>query len=73
MVPIGEQHRWLFLMSKQHLYHEPQAERIVAVGFLTESDLGVLGQGFRRAYRLQQEHDFDELLAAIDKADRERS
>ncbi|PZU06630.1 MAG: hypothetical protein DI605_18385 [Sphingomonas sp.] len=49
-----------------------QQERIVAVGFLTEHDLGVLGQGFRRAYRLEKEHDFQDLLAAIDRADQRK-
>ena len=44
-------------------------DRIVAVGLLTERDLAVLGQGFRRAYPLNQGHDFDELLQAIDEAE----
>ena len=41
----------------------------MAVGFLTERDLGVLGQGFRRAYRLEQTHDFQSLLEEIDRAE----
>ena len=45
-------------------------DRIVAVGLLTERDLAILGQGFRRAYPLNQGHDFDELLHAIDEAER---
>jgi hypothetical protein len=45
---------------------------VIAVGFLTERDLTVLGQGFRRAYRLQDDDQFHELLLAIDKADRAR-
>ena len=48
-----------------------EREGIVAVGLLTERDLAVLGQGFRRAYRVQEGHDFDELLAAIDRAERQ--
>jgi hypothetical protein len=66
---IGSMARCCLPMSKLHLISEPQAERIVAVGLLTEQDLGVLGQGFRRAYRLQQDHDFHDLIAAIDRAD----
>jgi hypothetical protein len=58
-------------MPKPQPYPEPQ-ERIVAVGLLTEADLSVLGQGFRRAYRLEHDHDFHDLLAAIDRAERER-
>ena len=45
-------------------------DRIVAVGLLTERDLAVLGEGFRRAYPLNDGHDFDELLHAIDEAER---
>jgi hypothetical protein len=56
-------------MSKLQPTPEPRAERIVAVGLLTEQDLGVLGQGFRRAYRLPHDHDFHDLIAAIDHAD----
>lgn len=48
----------------------PDRAKIVAVGLLTEQDLAVLGQGFRRAYRLDEQHDFHELLAAIDAAER---
>ncbi|UAK23247.1 hypothetical protein [Sphingomonas nostoxanthinifaciens] len=47
-----------------------EEHRIVAVGLLTEQDLAVLGQGFRRLYRLKGTHDFDALLSAIDDADR---
>jgi hypothetical protein len=45
-------------------------QRIVAVGLLTEYDLSVLGEGFRRVYRLDQGHDFSELLGRIDDAER---
>ena len=47
----------------------PQAHRVVAVGLLTEYDLSILGQGFKRAYRIDQGHDFHQLLAAIDAAE----
>ena len=45
-------------------------QRIVAVGLLTEQDLSMLGEGFRRIYRLDEHHDFAELLARIDEAER---
>ncbi len=47
-----------------------ESGRIVAIGLLTERDLAVLGEGFRRAYPLNDGHDFDELLRAIDEAER---
>ena len=47
----------------------PDRTQVVAVGLLTERDLAVLGQGFRRAYRLDEHQDFHDLLAAIDAAD----
>jgi len=47
-------------------------QRIVAVGLLTEHDLSLLGQGFRHAYRLDEHHDFGELLARIDAAERDQ-
>jgi hypothetical protein len=46
-------------------------QRIVAVGLLTEHDLSLLGEGFRRAYRLDEAHDFGDLLAEIDAAERD--
>ncbi|HWI84972.1 MAG TPA: hypothetical protein VNT42_01435 [Sphingomonas sp.] len=42
---------------------------MVAIGLLTDFDLSVLGQGFKRAYRLDKSHDFHQLLAAIDAAE----
>lgn len=45
-------------------------QRLVAVGLLTERDLAMLGEGFRRAFRLGEDHDFNDLLAAIDAAER---
>lgn len=43
---------------------------IVAIGLLTQRDLDVLGTGFRRAIPLTGAGDFDDLLAAIDEAER---
>lgn len=50
-----------------------EPEPVVAIGLLTRSDLDVLGQGFRRAYPLDERTDFAELLKAIDEADGRRS
>ena len=44
--------------------------RVVAVGLLTEFDLSVLGQGFKHAYRIDAGHNFSEMIAAIDAAER---
>lgn len=48
-------------------------ERIVAIGLLTQHDLNLLGTGFRRAYPVQEDTDFDDLLRAIDDADKKAS
>lgn len=45
-------------------------ERIVAVGLLTQRDLGVLGPTFDRAWPVEEAPSFSELLRAIDDADR---
>lgn len=60
-------------MSELQPKPEQEQEPIVAVGLLTERDLSVLGQGFRRAYRIPPDpRCFDDLLAAIDRADHKR-
>jgi hypothetical protein len=46
-------------------------ERIVAVGLLTSRDLEVLGPTFDRIWPVEEAPDFEELLRAIDRADRE--
>ena len=46
-------------------------QRITAVGLLAGQDLSILGQGFRRIYRLDEIHDFGDLLARIDAAERD--
>ena len=46
-------------------------ERIVAVGLLTERDLTLLGPTFDRAWPVEEAPAFDELLRAIDQADRQ--
>jgi hypothetical protein len=48
----------------------PEDARIVAVGLLTQHDLNVLGAGFTRAYPVGEDAEFDDLLRAIDEADR---
>lgn len=47
------------------------AERIVAVGLLTTHDLGLLGPTFDRAWPVEEAPSFNELLKAIDEADRQ--
>jgi len=47
------------------------SERIIAIGLLTENDLGRLGPSFRRIYRVEEAPCFADLLRAIDEADRE--
>ena len=46
------------------------AERVVAVGLLTTHDLGLLGPTFDRAWPVEEAPSFNELLKAIDEADR---
>jgi hypothetical protein len=45
-------------------------ERIVAVGLLTQQDLKMLGPAFDRVWPVEQAPSFNELLRAIDEADR---
>jgi hypothetical protein len=44
-------------------------ERIVAVGLLTQRDLGLLGPTFDRIWTVEDAPSFSELLRAIDEAD----
>lgn len=47
-------------------------ERIVAVGLLTQRDLNLLGPTFERAWPIEEAPSrFEELLHAIDDADRQ--
>jgi hypothetical protein len=45
-------------------------ERIVAVGLLTGRDLSMLGPAFDRVWPVEEAPSFNELLRAIDEADR---
>ena len=45
-------------------------DRIVAIGLLTQRDLTVLGPTFDRAWPVEDAPDFNQLLRAIDEADR---
>jgi len=47
------------------------AERIIAVGLLSESDLDRLGKSFTRLWPVDETPCFGRLLQAIDEADRE--
>jgi hypothetical protein len=44
--------------------------RIVAIGLLTKRDLDLLGQGFDRTFPIDRTGGFEDLLKAIDEADR---
>ena len=46
------------------------SERIVAVGLLTRRDLDVLGPTLGRIWPVEEAPHFNELLRAIDEADR---
>lgn len=46
-------------------------ERIVAVGLLTRRDLNMLGPTFDRIWPVEEAPSFNELLRAIDDADRQ--
>lgn len=45
-------------------------DRIVAVGLLSQEDLNRLGTSFQRVFPLGQDEGFDDLLKAIDAAER---
>jgi hypothetical protein len=51
--------------------HAMTPERIVAVGLLTRRDLNLLGPTFSRAWPVEDTPSFNQLLRAIDEADRE--
>lgn len=46
-------------------------ERIVAVGLLTQRELNLLGPTFERVWPVEEAPHFNELLRAIDEADRQ--
>jgi hypothetical protein len=48
-------------------------ERIVAVGLLTQREVELLGHGFSRLWPVDETPCFQDLLQAIDEADRELS
>jgi len=43
------------------------SDRIVAVGFLTQNDLDVLGKGFNRLFPVDDDTIFDDLLKQLDE------
>lgn len=47
----------------------PESRHIVAIGLLTQHELELLGQGFDRAFPVDEELVFEDLLRAIDEAD----
>ncbi|HUP68024.1 MAG TPA: hypothetical protein VM145_07425 [Sphingomicrobium sp.] len=46
-------------------------DRIVAVGLLTQREIGLLGPTFDRIWPVEEAPSFSELLRAIDEADAE--
>ena len=48
-------------------------ERIVAVGLLTQREVELLGHGFSRLWPVDETPCFEDLLQAIDEADRDLS
>jgi hypothetical protein len=48
-----------------------ESRHIIAIGLLTQQDLEMLGQGFARAFPIDDALVFDDLLQAVDRADRE--
>ena len=47
-----------------------QPPQIVAIGLLTQHELELLGHGFDRAFPLDDDLVFEDLLEAIDEAER---
>lgn len=47
-------------------------EDIVAIGLLTQDDIRRLGNNFSRLFPVPRDGTFDDLIKAIDEADRER-
>jgi hypothetical protein len=47
-----------------------EQDKVVAIGLLTRRDLEMLGAGFRRAIPLTDADVFEDLLAAIDEAEK---
>jgi hypothetical protein len=47
----------------------PEDRRIVAVGFLTQGEVALIGAQLSRLYPVEDVGPFAELLAAIDRAD----
>lgn len=47
-------------------------ERVVAVGFLTDRDLKLLGSGFNRHFPVEDENLFADLIEQLDRIEVER-
>ena len=45
-------------------------EEIVAIGLLTQNDIQRLGESFSRLFPIPRDGTFDDLIKAIDEADR---
>ncbi len=49
------------------------SEKIVAVGLLTESNVRTLGSSLKKVFPITDDGRFDDLLSALDQAQRARS
>jgi|GEM_PF-1004297 len=47
----------------------PESPHIVAIGLLTQRELGLLGRGFDRAFPVDPAPCFEDLVRAIDEAE----
>ncbi len=45
----------------------PVSDKIVAIGLLTQRDLDMLGSGFERAFSIQEDDAFADLVARLDR------
>jgi len=62
---------WAFLKEWNSWSRDLAADRIVAVGLLTERDVNLLGPTFDRLWPVEETPGFASLLRAIDEADAE--
>jgi hypothetical protein len=71
MKPMAQRHSCTVFTAFALEVLMPEDTRVVAIGLLTASDLALLGPSFQRLYPVEDVSYFDELLLAIDEADRQ--
>ena len=73
-LPLKDESAALFQRALVLVRYNPHfsndRDNIVSSALLNENDLVSLGGSLRHIYQIEQDHGFDQLLAAIDKADR---